>query len=68
MGLTVFGCHGLREPSEQGRHSSYVLACLGEVREASVILADPLVYVMGDGARTATVFVALELHTLLLQL
>ena len=70
MGPTVFGCCGLREPSEQGRHGSYVLACPGEVGEASVILDDPPVYVMGDGACTTTVSAAFNLtlkhHTLLL--
>ena len=70
MGPTVFGCHGLREPSEQGRHGSYVLACPGEVWEASVVLDDPPIYVAGDGACTTTVFtmfdLTLELHTLLL--
>ena len=70
MGPTVFGCRGLQEPSEKGHHSSYVLACLDEVREASVILDDPPVYVVGDGVRTTTVSavfdLVLELHTLLL--
>ena len=70
MGPTVFGCHGLWEPSEQGHHDSYVLAYPGEVREASIVLDDPLVYVAGDGACTATVYtvfdLTLELHTLLL--
>jgi hypothetical protein len=66
----IFGCCGLREPSEQGQHGSYVLACSGEVQEILVILDDPLVHVAGDGARTPTVFMAfnfvLELRALLL--
>jgi len=70
MGPTILGCHGLREPSEQGRCGSYVLAYLGKVWEASVVLDDPSVYVMGDGARTASVFAVfdlmLEFHMLLL--
>ena len=61
MGPTVFGCHGLREPSEQGRRGSYVLAFPDEVREASVVLDDPPVYVTGDGVRTPTIFAALDL-------
>ena len=42
------------------------------MREASIILDDPLVYIIGDGACKATVSMvfdlALELHMLLLQL
>ena len=72
MGPTVFGCRGLWVPLEQGCHGSYVLACPSEVRDASVVLDDPPVYVAGDGACTATVSAAfdltLELRTLLLQL
>ena len=70
MGPIVFGCHRLQEPSEQGRRGSYVLAFPDEVREASVVLDDPPVYVTGDDACMATVSVtfdlALELHMLLL--
>ena len=72
MGPMIFGCYGLREPSEQGHHGSYVLACSGEVQEASIVLNDPLVYVMSDGTRTATVSMpfdlALELESSILDL
>ena len=57
---------------EQGRHSSDVLACLGEVWEGFIVLDDPLVHVIGHGTCTATVFVvldlSLELHAFLLKL
>ena len=59
-------------PSEQGYRGSYVLTCLSKVREAFVILDDPLVYVVGDGACAATIpamlDLAFELRELLLQL
>jgi hypothetical protein len=70
MGPVIFWCCRLWEPSEQGRRGSYVLACLGEVREILIILDDPLVHVTGDGACTPTVSAAfdlvLELSALLL--
>jgi hypothetical protein len=69
MGLTIFRCCRLWEPSEQGRHGNYVLACPGEVREILVILDDPLVHVTGNGAcmpTISTVFdLTLELRALL---
>ena len=72
MGPMILGCHGLREPSEQGRHGIDVLACSGEVREGSIIFDDPLVHVMCHGACTPTVSVvldlSLELYALLLKL
>ena len=61
MGPSILGCHGLREPSEQGRHGSDVLACLGEVWEGSIAFDDPLIHVEGHGARTPTVSAALDL-------
>jgi hypothetical protein len=70
QGLVIFRCCGLREPSEQGRRGSYVLACSGEVQEILIILDDPLVHVAGNGTRMPTVSMAfnltLELCTLLL--
>ena len=70
MDPTIFWCRGFREPSEQGHHGSYVLACPDELWEASDVTVDPLVYVMGDGARTTTVSTSfdfvLELHMVLL--
>jgi hypothetical protein len=46
------------------------LACSGEVREILVVLDDPPVHIMGDGARMPTVFAAfnltIELRALLL--
>ena len=72
MGSTILGCHGLWEPSEQGRRGSDVLACLGEVWEGSIIVDDPPVHIASHGMRTPTVFMALdlslELYALLLEL
>jgi hypothetical protein len=70
MGLAIFECRELREPSEQGRRDSYVLACSGEVREIFIVLDDPLVHVVSEGTRTPTVSavfdLTLELRALLL--
>jgi hypothetical protein len=49
MGPMIFGHCELRDPLEQGRHGSYVLACLSEVWEILVILNDPPVHVAGVG-------------------
>ena len=46
---------------EQGHRSSDVLACLGEVWEAFIILDDPLVHDVGHSVRTPTVFMVLDL-------
>ena len=61
MGSTILGCRGLWEPSKQGHGGGYVLACLGEMREASVVLDDPPVHIVGHGTRTPTVSMALDL-------
>lgn len=50
MSAAVIGCHGLQEPTEQSHHGDYVLARLGELGEALVILDDPPVYVPGYSA------------------
>jgi hypothetical protein len=59
-------------PSEQGHGSKNVLACPDKTRETVIILDDPLVHVMGHGARTLTFSMAcdltLELYALLLHL
>ena len=72
MAPTILGRHWPRKAPEQGRHSSDILACLGEVWEGFVVHDDPLVHVMGHGAHTATVSMALdlslELHAFLLEL
>ena len=72
VGPMILGCHGLQEPLEQGRHGSDVLACLGKVWEGSIVFDVPLVHVMGHGACTPTVSMALdlllELYALLLEL
>ena len=57
-----------QKPPEQGRRDSDVLACPGEVWEGFVVLDDPSVRIMGHGARTPIVSVALELRTFLLEL
>ena len=57
----VLWCHGLRKPLEQGCYGSDVLACLGEVWEGFVVLNDPPVHVIGHGACTPTVSMALDL-------
>jgi hypothetical protein len=51
----ILGCHELREPSEQGHDSGYVLACSGEVREAIVVFDYPSVHVMCPGTCTPVV-------------
>ena len=61
MGPMILRCHGLWKPSEQGRHSSDVMACPGEVWEGFVVLDDPPVHVAGHGTRTLTVSMALDL-------
>ena len=61
MSPTILRCHELWKPSEQGRHSSDVLACPGEVWEGFVIPDDPLVHVAGHGTGTPTISVALDL-------
>jgi hypothetical protein len=61
LGPMIFGCCRLRESSEQGHDDNYVLASPGKVREITAILDDPLVYVAGDGTRTPTISVALNL-------
>jgi len=59
-------------PPEQGHRSSDVLACPGKVWECFIILDDPLVHVVGQGACTPTVSVvlhlSLELRSFLLEL
>ena len=72
MGPMILGRHGPREPPEQGRRSSNVLACPGEVWERFIVLDDPLVHVAGYGARAPTISMALDLlfvlHAFLLEL
>ena len=72
MGPTILGCRGPRKPSEQGRHSSNVQACLSELWERFIILDDPLVHVTSHGTHAPTVSVvldlSLELHAFLLEL
>ena len=68
MGPMILGCRGLREPSEQGRHGSDVLACPSEVWEGSIVFNDPPIHIMGHGARMPTLSTALELYALLLKL
>ena len=61
MGPMILGRRGPQKPLEQGRHSSDVLACPGEVCEGFVILDDPPVHVTGHGTCMATISVALDL-------
>ena len=61
VGPTILVHRGPRKPMEQGHRSSDVLACPGEVWEGFVVLDDPLVHVVGHGARTPTVSMVLEL-------
>ena len=61
MGLAILRRCGPRKPLEEGCHSIDVLARPGEVWEGFIILDDPLVHVMGHGARAPTIFVALNL-------
>ena len=64
--------HGHREPLEQGCCRRYVLARVGEMREAPVILYDPLVHLAGPGACASAVYSScdrlLELYMFLLKL
>ena len=68
----ILECRGPRKPPEQGHRSSDVLACPGKVWEGFTVLDDPLVHIMGHGARAPTVSVvldlSLELHVFLLEL
>ena len=68
----IFGCHGPWKPLEQGHHSSDVLSHPSEVWEGFIVLDDPPVHVMGHGACTPTVSMALDLtlepRTFLLEL
>ena len=57
----ILGHRGPRKPSEQGRHSSDVLACSGEVWEGFIILNDPLIHIVGHGTCTPAVSMALDL-------
>ena len=68
MGPMILGSRGPRKPPEQGRRSSDVLACPGEVWEGFIVLDDPPVHIAAHGTRTPTVSVALELHAFLLEL
>ena len=72
MGQTILGYRGLLERSKQGRRGNDVLACPGEVWEGSIVFDDPPVHVVGHGARTPAVSMALdisfELCALLLEL
>ena len=61
MGPMILGCRGLQKPPKQGRSSSDVLACPGEVWEGFVILDDPSIHVAGHGVRRPTIYVALDL-------
>ena len=56
VGPTVLGRRGPWKPSEQGR-----LARPGEVWEDFIVLDDPPVHVVGHGARTPMVSMALDL-------
>ena len=60
-GPTILECCGHRKPLEQGHHDNDVLACPGEVWEGFIILDDPPVHVVGHGARTPTISMALDL-------
>ena len=68
----VFGRHEPGKPSEQGGHSSNVLACPGKVWERFIVLDDRPIHIVGHGARTPTVSMAfdlsLELRAFLLEL
>jgi len=46
---------------ELGHHGSDVLPCLGEVWVGSIIFDDPLVHMVGHGACTPTISMALDL-------
>ena len=72
MGPMILEYRGLQEPSEQGHRGSDALACPGKVWEGSIVFDVPLVHVVGHGACTPTISVALDLslklYTLLLEL
>ena len=57
----ILECRGPRKPLEQGRHSSDVLACPGEVQEGFVILDDLPVHITSHGMRKPTVSMVLNL-------
>ena len=61
MGSMILGCYGPQKPPEQSRGPNDVLARSGEVWEGFIVLDDPLVHVMGHGARMPTVSMALDL-------
>ena len=61
MGPTILGRRGRQKTLEQGCHNSDVLAHPGKVWEGFLILDDPLVHVVGHGARTPAVSMALDL-------
>ena len=46
---------------EQGHHGGDVLPCPGKAREGFIVDDDPPVYVVGHGACTPTVSMALDL-------
>ena len=62
VGLTILGRHDLWKTTEQGRHSSDLLAWSGEAREGFIVHDVPSVHFMGHGARAPTVSVALDLQ------
>ena len=61
MGPTILERCEPRKPPEKGHYGGDVLACPGEVWEGFIVLDDPLVHVMGHGARKPTVSVVLDL-------
>ena len=72
MGPALIEHRGPWKPTEQGHRNSDVLAYPGKMWECFILLDDPLVYVVGHGACTPTVSMALdlsiELHMFLLEL
>ena len=61
VGSTILERRGPRKPTEQGRHSSDVLARLGEVWEGFIVCDDPTVHVVGHGLHAPTVSMTLDL-------
>jgi len=61
VGLTILGHHRLWKAMEQGHCGSNVLAHLGKAWKGFIIDDDPLVYIVGHGARAPTVSAALDL-------
>ena len=61
MDPMILGCRMPQKPPEQGHHSNDVLACSSEVWEGFVVLDDPPIHVVGHGACTPTVSMALDL-------